>query len=229
MNNPETSSKALTCANFAQIEPSRELAEELFRKMKECVYSINDSAYKLGRYFRAMYESDMFRMLEDPANTIEEVAHRLHIRRRTMFNVMKVDECLQQRLAYIKNIDTEMILSTPYTKILQINKIILGTKTDGSWEYSDDEIIQWLHTANSLPPEQLAIEIKNKNRQGIRPDPLIMRGKPCAYLHHVAPQKDGSWIIQLRQFYPIPNCSTQAFCGSWKSKKIEPILKEVED
>ena len=217
-NTPKSADIALT--NLTEQE-----AHTLHITISHLFYHVTDTVFKLGAALREMRDRKGYVALG--YNTMEEYITELKIKRRTVYNYLKVDQCFTDRIQYLPGVDPKKLLETPYSNILEINHIILDKNELGEWKYNNETVKHWLERAHDLDNIELVKALKDFG--GIRPDPLVIKSKPCVYFHHGTISKDGSWVVEFRQYRPQWNISLQNLYDSLKGKKLQLIIKEVEE
>ena len=206
-----------------------EQATKLHNEIVQLTYLATDVAYKLGARLKIMrdrrgYVALDYDSMEHYIQSLKEVA------RRHCYACLRLNRCLEERLGSLQ-IDPKLILETHYTKMLMISRFLLEKNDYGEWKYNNDIVVEWIHKANTLDSDDLKKEVKDffTQKKGIRPDPLVIKSKPCVYFHHGTISKDGSWVVEFRQFRPQWDISLQNLYDSLKGKKLQLIIKEVEE
>jgi len=224
-------SKKNQCAIIAHNKPitiTRERAIELNQNILNAFWVINDQAYKLGRWLCEMKDSQGYKLLGQ--TNFEEYIRDLRWKRRTIYNLMVVDRCFQERLKYIKKIDPQQLVDTHYSKMVAIAHIVLDKNPDGSWKYDDKKVMEWLNKAHVHTQEDLYKELKDfkeGKEYTIKPDPDIIYAKGT-WDKVFEEERGGHLTLQITRFKPPWNASCDNFNKVYGGKNLK-IKFEVEE
>ena len=199
-------------------------AHDLDTAITHLLYVVSDTVYKLGAALREMRNRQGYIALGYPS--MEQYIKSLKPARRTIYNYLKADECLQKRLRYL-NIDAQKLLETPHTNLLQIGHIILDKNEWGQWKYPDETVELWLQKAQELSNDELTKALKDDGV--MKPDPLIIKFKPGAAFFRGSVSKDGSWVLTFRRCRPQWDITLQTLITSIKDKGLDITLKADEN
>lgn len=143
----------------------------------------------------------------------------LRFGRATAFRYLQLDKCWRLRLSRIPELEKGIITRSPYVNILAISHIILDKKENGTWKYTDDEVVEWMHACHVLSTSDLYIELEENHPV---PRPLIIHwhGK----MYKMAELNQGK-IVTISQFMFQYNASVQNYWQIFGNRKVRGTLQ----
>jgi len=196
-------------------------ATELNLAIQTLIARITMAVFDLGALIRKMRDSKGY--LELDFTSFEQWKGDIGLKRQSMYNYLKLDECWRLRLCHIVELEKGVLLSMPYSKILCIAHIILDTKEDGTWKHTDDEVVEWVHKSHVLSRSDLHIELE-ENHPVPRPPIFHARAK----WHTFIELKPGK-ILTLSQVITRYDASPQNYQEIFGGREIDIIIKLREE
>ena len=176
-------------------------ATELNMAILALITRITMAVFDLGALIRKMRDTKGY--LELDFTSFEQWKGDIGIKRQSMYNYLKLDECWRLRLYRITELDKNILLGMPYSKILHIAHIILNKNKDGTWKHTDDTVVEWIHKAHVLSRSDLDIELKENHPI---PRPLVLHFPAKWYTFIEMPQGK---ILTFSQVITPYDCSVQ--------------------
>lgn len=196
-------------------------ATELNLAIQTLIARITMAVFDLGALIRKMRDTKGY--LELDFTTFEQWKGDIGLKRQSMYNYLKLDECWRLRLYRITELDKNILLGMPYSKILCIAHIILDKNDDGTWKHTDDSVVEWVHKCHVLSRSDLHIELE-ENHPFPRPLVLHWRGK----FHKIVELNQGQ-ILTISQFTVQYGVRMQDYWKIFGNRKVKGTLQLDEE
>ena len=196
-------------------------ATDLNMAIQALIATITTAVFDFGALLRKMRDTRGYISLG--YKTFEEWKNELRIKRQTIYNYLKLDECWRERLSHIVDLDKKILLNTPYSNILCIAHIILDKNDDGTWKHTDDSVVEWVHKCHVLSRSDLHIELE-ENHPFPRPLVLHWRGK----FHKIVELNQGQ-ILTISQFTVQYGVRMQDYWKIFGNRKVKGTLQLDEE